>query len=84
MDAVGVAHEHVRPPARAPQRSLRHREVIADDVQLGDASLGEIDLARVGDRHLAAGDLDHDPLRLARRHGHEHKASPLTRTRAPM
>jgi hypothetical protein len=66
VDAVGVAHEDVRPSARAAQRSLRHREVVLDDLELRDPGFREIDLARVRDRDLAPGGLDDGFLRLAR------------------
>ena len=58
MDAVGVADEHVRPSAGAAQRALGDGEVVAHDVELGDAGFGKVDLARVGDRDLAAGDVE--------------------------
>jgi hypothetical protein len=68
VDAVGVADEDVGPAARPPQRALGDREVVADDLDLRDPRLGKVDLARVRDRDLPAGGLDHDLLRLARRH----------------
>ena len=68
VDAVGVAHEHVRPAARAAQRALGHREVVLHDLELGDPRLGEVDLARVRDRDLAARDLEGGALALRSRH----------------
>ena len=59
--AVRVALEGHRPAARAAQRALRDREVVADQVELRDGAAGglrEEDLVRVRDRHLAAGDLE--------------------------
>ena len=68
VDPVGIADEDVRPVTRAPQRALGHGKVVADDLQLGDPGFREVDLARVRDRDLAAGDLDRRPLGFARRH----------------
>ena len=44
------------------KRALRDREVVADDVELRDPGLGEVDLGRIGDRYLAAGDVEDDPF----------------------
>ena len=56
VDAVRVAHEHVRPAASAAQRAVGHRDVVAREVELRVFGLGEEDLARVRDRDLAAVD----------------------------
>ncbi len=56
VGAVGVAHQHVRPPARAAQRAVRDGEVIAREIELGVAGLRKQHLARVRDRDLATGD----------------------------
>src|SRR5881396_2825921 len=66
MDPVGVADQYVGPATRSTERALGHRQVVAHELELGDAGLREVDLARVGDRDLAPGDLDHDPFALAR------------------
>src|SRR5438309_4410825 len=68
VDAVSIADEHVRPVTRSPQCALGYGKVVADDLQLGDPGFREVDLARVRDRDLAAGDLDRHPLGFARRH----------------
>src|SRR5207244_9472688 len=65
-DAVGVADQHVRPATRAAKRAFGDLEVVAHDVELRDARLGEVDLARVRDRDLASADVQHDVLGLAR------------------
>ena len=54
-----------RPPSAA-QRAVGDREVVLDEVELRVAGLREVDLVRVRDRDLAAGDLED---LLARRHG---------------
>ena len=46
-----------RPPDAA-QRAVGDRQVVADEVELGVAGLGEVDLVRVRDRDLAAADLE--------------------------
>jgi hypothetical protein len=56
LDAVGVAHHHVGPAARAAQRALGHVEVIARDVELGIARLRKQQLVRMRDRNLATVD----------------------------
>ena len=66
VDSVGVADEHVRAAARSAQGALGHRQVVADDLELGDAGLGKVDLARVRDRDLAAAHLEDHPLPVAR------------------
>src|SRR5437773_10977120 len=66
MDPVGVADQYVGPATRSTERALGHGQVVAHDLELGDAGLREVDLARVGDRNLAAGDVDHDAFALAR------------------
>ena len=55
-DAVRIAHQHVRPAARALQRALGDREVVAREIELGVARLREQHLARIGDRHFASRD----------------------------
>ena len=57
-DAVGIAHEHIRPPAAAAQRAVGDAEVVVDEIELRVAALGEQHLARVRDRDRAACDLD--------------------------
>ena len=56
VDAVRVADEHVRPPAGAAQRAVGDGEVVAHEIELGDARLRKQHLARVRDRDLAARD----------------------------
>ena len=51
-------HRH-RAPAHAPHRALRDRQVIEDQVALRVPRLGEEHLLRIGDGHLASGDLEH-------------------------
>jgi hypothetical protein len=41
VDAVRVADEHVRPPARAAERPVGDREVVLHDVELRDAASGK-------------------------------------------
>ena len=55
-DAVRIADEDVRSVPRGVQRSIGHREVVADQIQLRVAGLGEQHLAGIGDRDLTAGD----------------------------
>ena len=52
----GIADEHVRPPAGAAQRAVGDGEVVADEIELGDAGLGEQHLARIRDRHFLSRD----------------------------
>jgi hypothetical protein len=56
LDAIRIAHQHVRTPARAAQRAFGNGEVIAHEVELRVPRLWEKDLLRIGDRHLAASD----------------------------
>ena len=64
--AVDEPLEGHRPAAGAAQRPVGHGEVVRDEVELRVAGLGEVDLVRVRDRDLAAGDLEDF---LAGRHG---------------
>src|SRR4051794_34424236 len=56
IDAVRIAHQHVRATARTAQRAFCHSDVIAGDVELGDPCRWKKYLRRVGDGHLAARD----------------------------
>ena len=57
--ALGEAlHEHGAPAHRAHQR-LGDGDVVADEVELGLAPLGEEHLVRAGDPDLAPGQLEH-------------------------
>jgi hypothetical protein len=51
-------HEH-RPAAHRAHERFGHRGVVAHDVELRLAALGEQHLARSGDPHLAPGELEH-------------------------
>jgi hypothetical protein len=57
--------EHHRPPPHPAQRALGHSEVVVDQVELGVTAGREHHLVGVGDRHLAAGDLEDRRLRHA-------------------
>ena len=61
VGAVGVADEHVGPSAGAAQRAVGDGEVVVDEIELGDAGLGEQDLARIRDRHFLS--RDDEPFR---------------------
>ena len=69
LGAVDVAFERHRPAAGPPQRALGDGEVVADQIDLGDAALWKEDLLRIRDRDLAAFDLQQ---LLARRHAFQH------------
>jgi hypothetical protein len=58
------------------QRAVGYGQVVGDQVELGQAELDEHHLVGVGDRHLAAGDVEDDRLGL----GH---ALSLDRDRRP-
>ena len=66
-DAVGVAHQHVRAAAGAAQRAFGHREVVANQVELGVARFWEQHLVRIGDRHFPAVDRQDLAFRLRHR-----------------
>jgi hypothetical protein len=66
--AVHEALEGHRPPAGAAQRAIGHGEVVVDEVELGVAGLGEIDLGRVRDGDLAVADPEQCLLRCHGRH----------------
>ena len=51
-------HQH-RPAAHGPHQRLAHGGVVAHEVELRLAALGEQHLARAGDPHLAPGELEH-------------------------
>jgi hypothetical protein len=59
-DAVGIAHQHVRPPAGTAQGSISHGEIVAHDIELGVSRLGKEHLAWIGDRDLVT--IDHEQL----------------------
>ena len=56
LDAVRVAHEDVRPAARAAQRAGRDAKKVGSDVELGVSRLRKQDLVRVGDDDLVTVD----------------------------
>ena len=56
VSAVGVADEHVGPPAGAAERTIGDCEVVVDEIELGDAGFGEQHLARIRDRHFLSRD----------------------------
>ena len=62
-DAVGIAHQHVGPAARAAERAFGDRDVVVHQVELGVLRGGEEDLLGIGYGDLAAG--DHDDLVVA-------------------
>ncbi len=64
LDTVHVPLQRHRPAAHAAQRPIGNRDVVADEVELREARAREVDLFRVGDRHVAAADLERDPVRL--------------------
>src|SRR4051812_3686142 len=57
IDAVRIAHQHVRPATRTTQRAVRQGHVIPGHIELGDLRGGKEQLRRVGDHDLAAADL---------------------------
>ena len=62
----GIALEQHRPTAHRPHQRPGDRLVVADEVELGLAALGEEDLVRARDRHLAPGEVDrHSPRRVS-------------------
>src|SRR4051812_5775208 len=63
IDSVRVAHQHVRPATRAPQRALGHRDVVAHEVELGVLRLWEKDFGGIRNGDLAAVDLEDLALR---------------------
>ena len=58
LGAVDEALERHRPAARPAQGAVGDREVVRDEVELRVAGFREVDLVRVGDRDLAAADLE--------------------------
>ena len=58
LGAIDVALEGHRPAARAPQRAVDHGQVVRDQIALGVARTGEVDLIRVRNGNLPARDLD--------------------------
>ncbi len=53
FDAVWVAHEHVGPPARRAEGTVRHCEIVADEIHLGVARLREQHFPGVRDCYFA-------------------------------
>jgi hypothetical protein len=56
-DALDEAFEDHRALGDASQRAGRDGQVVLDQVELGDADIGEDDLVRMGDQHLLVADL---------------------------
>ncbi len=54
VDAVGIAHQHVRPAAGAAQRAVGDGEVVAHEIELGVTGLGKENLAGIADRDFCA------------------------------
>ena len=77
LGAVDEALQHDRPIADAAQRAGRHREVVADEVELRELRLPrEIGLVRVGDPDLAPVDREHRRFRCL---GHDFRLACLMR-----
>ena len=57
-DAIDEPLEGHRPATDAGQRPFGDGQVEVDDIELGEARVGEVDLLRVRDRDLAAADLE--------------------------
>jgi hypothetical protein len=74
LGALDVPHEDERAVADAAERSLGDAEVVADQIELRDAGLREVRLARVGDRHLATADADLRGRLVSGGPGHGHGA----------
>ncbi len=75
---IHIPLHHDRPPGDPPQRSLGDVHVVADEIQLRVPGGGEVDLVRVGDRHLPPGEQQRRLL-LAGGLGHRPaKASPAS------
>ena len=66
IDAVRIAHEHVWTAARAVQRSIGNRQVVAHEVELRMARLRKQHLARIRDHDLASVNGQQLLLRFAR------------------
>jgi hypothetical protein len=64
VDAVDPALHHGRPVAQAAHDGVGALDVVVDEVELGQAALGEERLARVAHAHLAPGDVDRRGVRL--------------------
>ena len=64
---VDEALEGHRAVPNAEQRAVGDREVVPDEIDLGDAGIGEEDLARVADRDLVT--VEGEGLGLGARHG---------------
>ena len=58
LRAVGRAHERRRPAGEVGQHHRRDPPVVVDDVGLAEAGGGVEELVEVGERELAAVDLD--------------------------
>ena len=56
-DAVGKAQQHVRTATGRAQRPVGDGDVVADEVELGVAGVGEEDLPRIRHRHLVSRDV---------------------------
>ena len=57
LGAIHESFEHVRPIPNATNRSSRHRQVVLNDLELGQFDVArEIGLVRIGDLDLAAVD----------------------------
>jgi hypothetical protein len=52
IDALGKPLEHHGPASRTPQRTVRHGEVVLNEVELGQPRLGKYHLVRAGDPDL--------------------------------
>ena len=60
---VDVALHHRRPLTQVDERGIGHRQVVLDELELGDPDLGEEHLVGVREAHLAPGHLEHQVRR---------------------
>ena len=68
-DPVRIAHQHVRSPARAAQRTVGDRQVVTREIELGVTELRKQHLVRVRDRDLVAINLEQLVFRALRHAG---------------
>ena len=82
VEALREPLEHHRPAAGPAEGALGDREVIAHEVELGEARLGEDDAVRARDAHLVAVDVEDLGRRLRGAHGA--RLAPGRRRAAPL
>jgi hypothetical protein len=55
-DSIGIANQHIGPPAGSPERTVGDSEIVSDHVELGVSRVGKEHLGRTRDSNVVTVD----------------------------